>query len=105
MPNGINIITSLQSYAVKVIEEMHHQWVNLIDGKSKPGSISRSAHGVLHFGLFNHPCFVHSQHTALTGKTGLLTQAAAQEIVSKKKAYGPPAAIPTEGMSLYSSEH
>ena len=35
-------MTSFQSYAVKVVEEMHHQWTSLIDGKSKPGSIVRS---------------------------------------------------------------
>lgn len=39
---GVHFI-SVQSYAVKVVEEMHHQWISLIDGKSKPGSIVRSA--------------------------------------------------------------
>ncbi|KAL5459923.1 hypothetical protein EMCRGX_G033315 [Ephydatia muelleri] len=66
-----------KSYAVKVVEEMHHQWTSLIDGKSKPGSIV-------------------SQSTTLSDKAGFIAQSAAQEIVGKKKPSGPAAAIPSE---------
>ena len=66
-----------KGYAVKVIEEMHHQWVSLIDGKSKPGSIV-------------------SQNTTLCDKAGFISQSAAQKIVCQKKPFGPAAAIPSD---------
>ena len=38
-----------------------------------------------------------SQNTTLAGKAGLISQSAAQELVGKKKPFGPAAAIPSEG--------
>lgn len=40
---------------------------------------------------------VSSQNTTLAGKAGLISQSAAQELVGKKKPFGPAAAIPSEG--------